>query len=155
MLSTMPIFETSCLSTPRLRKGRCNRILLFVDCFHPPHYCYLELLTHLFVRTDDNTVAAMLIPIGNGSCGNDSSTIRGQPFVLNKNDRAALLQRDRLLARFSWVYEGYDDHIEDFVRTVIRLAGEDGYSLSFTLLNGSDHWERDDGLDDPSWGTSN
>jgi hypothetical protein len=46
-----PIFSHHS-AVPRLSHGKVNRILVFSDCFNPPHLHHLELLMHNFLRND-------------------------------------------------------------------------------------------------------
>jgi hypothetical protein len=140
--STAPIFSNQ-LVAPRLYTDRQNRILIFRGCFNPPHLGHLELLAHVFLRTDCRTIAAIIHPVGLGGCRKQNATVKGRAFSLNQNERTTLLH-DEVLSRFSWVYIDELDSSSQFRKAMKRLAKADGYELAFTYLSGSDHWDLDD-----------
>jgi hypothetical protein len=152
-ISKHPIFPVPPAGvTPMLRKDRENRILLFAGCFNPPHLGHLELLAHVFLRTDSHTIAAMLLPVGSGSNGKASGTVNGEEFGLSASERAALLQ-DEALSRFTWCYTGAYAKLEAFQKALIRGCRKDGYSVVFTELSGSDHYATRRGLRGPGRGS--
>jgi hypothetical protein len=73
-------------TTPCLRRGKPNRILVHADCFNPPHLGHLELLLHIFLRTDEKTIAAMIVPLGDTRSGQDETAIKGKPFGLHRRN---------------------------------------------------------------------
>jgi hypothetical protein len=142
--SRAPIFSNQAVA-PRLHVNQENRILVFSGSFNPPHLGHLELLAHVFLRTDSRTISAMLVPLGSGTCRKNNATVKGRTFRLSKNQRAYLWQ-DEVLGRFSWVYRDDTDSLPRFRSTMIMLAKVDGYKLAFTGLNGSDHYTLNSGL---------
>jgi hypothetical protein len=102
VISGSPLFSTSSqgYTLPVLQKGTWNRILVFAGCFSPPHLGHLELLAHIFLRTDKCTIAAMLIPCFNAPGGKDAAMVKGQELSLSKDQRSVFLQ-DKLMTRFS------------------------------------------------------
>ena len=122
-----------------LRADRENRILLFAGCFNPPHLRHMELLSHIFLRTDSRTIAAMLLPVGSGSNGKAGTVVKGKKFSLSVSERDALLQ-DEAMSRFTGCYKGAYGKLDAFKSVLIRSCRADGYRVVFTELNGSDHY---------------
>jgi hypothetical protein len=154
VISGSPIFSTSWqgYNLPVLQKGTWNRILVFAGCFSPPHLGHLELLAHIFLRTDKCAIAAMLVPCFDATGGKDAAMVKGQELSLSKDQRSVLLQ-DKLMTRFSWIYRRDHTSTEKFQRQMVRLAAADRYHLSFTDLEGSDHFQL--GEEVSGWGDGN
>jgi hypothetical protein len=126
----------------RLHANRSNRILLFLGSFFPPHLGHLELVTHIFLRTDPSTIAALIFPTGSGQCTKQNATVKGRTVLLDQDERFKLLQ-DEVLSRFSRIYNGDWDLLHNFRSTLIRQARMGGYELAFTVVSGSDYWNAD------------
>jgi hypothetical protein len=77
-----------------------NRIVIFGGCSDLPHYGHLELLVHVFLRSDICTVAAMLYPGDAYPCSKPSAIVKGKRFLLSKEDRRSLWQGE-LLSRMA------------------------------------------------------
>jgi hypothetical protein len=150
----LAVFSTSsqCSSRPVLLKDWPNRILVFGCCCNSPHFGHLELLVHVFLRTDRGTVAAILIPVFDAPGGKRGAMVKGKDLSLNKDQRSVLLQ-DELLSRFSWTFKGDHELVAEFQEVMVRLAEADGYELSFTRLAGSDHYAI--GKEPWGWGDEN
>lgn len=132
------------VATPRLVKNRSNRILVYTGCFNPPHRGHRELLLHTFLRTDCKTISAMIVPRDDGRLGNKLYT---NASGFNKQQRMKLWA-DELLQRFSWVFPGYYQQVEGFMKLIRVLANADGYRLSFTAVRGADHTNIEE---EPDW----
>jgi hypothetical protein len=139
--SHTPIFSHHS-AAPRLFPGKVNRILVFSGCFNPPHLGHLELLTHIFLRTDCCTIGAMIVLKGRDTCERNDAMVNGSTFYLGYKQRAFLWQDD-ILGRFAWVYKDESASVPQFRDTMIKLAKADGFELEFTGLNGSDHYKID------------
>lgn len=139
-LTDSPIFPQhhKHATEPLLRRGRLNRIIIFVGCFNPPHLGHLELLAHAFLRTDNHTVAAMICPMEDIMYGKHNAIVKGEIFSLTKKERSVLL-KDKLLERFTWVYSGERHEIKRFEKVMINCARQDGFELTFIGLVDSDH----------------
>lgn len=140
-----PIFLQSdeWFTEPTLRRNRPNRIIVFAGCFNPPHLGHLELLVHIYLRADSETIAAMMMPISDVLQEKNGDELRGEAFQMTKCERMELLE-DPVLRRFCWMYRGRSRDVEDFQREVVRCAAEDGYQIEFVSLVGSDHISDDE-----------
>jgi glycerol-3-phosphate cytidylyltransferase-like family protein len=132
-----PVFPNLAIP-PMLRRNRQNRILVLAGCFDSPHMGHLELLAHVFLRTNSVTVTAMTVPMNEKECTKGSGIVKGKQFVLTKDERKTLWQGE-VLSRMAWVYTGAVSELNGFQATVMRSAAEDAYHVSFTGLAGSDH----------------
>jgi hypothetical protein len=139
--SDYPIFSRTAgyFTTPYLRKGRLNRILVYRGCFNPPHLGHLELLLHIFLRSDEDTIAAMIMPVGDMQFGKDDTMINGKPWCLTKKERMTLLDHP-LLRRFSWFYTGRLKEAVEFQNAISCHAKWEGYDVTFVSVSGSDHY---------------
>lgn len=147
--STAKIFNHAPnVEIPKLEKFRSNRILVYAGCFNPPHRGHLELLYHTYLRTDDKTIAAMILPMADDRCEGKAHT---ETFTFTKEQRAQLWY-DEVLMRFAWVFPGTHRDVKKFMYSMKEFAKEDGFRLSFTALCGADH-ARLDGMLGRSWGT--
>jgi hypothetical protein len=129
-----------------LKKALNNRVIIFVGCFNPPHRGHLEYLCHAFLRTDDITIAAMIVPTDTVGA-KDNSEVNRSYLTLSKEQRTQLWE-DKVLKRFAWVWPGKLTEVEAFCRTMKSLTEADGFSLEFTSLHGPDH----NPLRDDYWG---
>jgi hypothetical protein len=127
---------------PRLFPGKVNRILVFSGCFNPPHLGHPELFTHVFLRTDHNTIGAMIVLKEKDICTWNKEKVNGSTFYLRKKQRA-LLWEDDILGRFAWVHQDKAASVPHCQATMIKLAKADGFELEFTGLDGSDHYAFD------------
>ncbi|KAH7092414.1 hypothetical protein FB567DRAFT_545565 [Paraphoma chrysanthemicola] len=140
---------------PRLRSDRNNIVLIYPGCFNPPHLGHLALLWHAFLCTDDKTVAAMFLPLGNGSLSQKASTVElGRSFKLSHKQRSKLLE-DEILSRFSWVYPGPALDSAEFILRLQELAKVDGFRVSFPSLHGGDNFGVFNFEGSLGWGTGN
>jgi hypothetical protein len=135
--------KSSTASMPMVEKARINRVILFVGCFNPPHRAHLELLCHAFLRTDNVTIAAMIMPTDTLGA-KDNTRVNRSYLNLSKNHRTQLWD-DEVLSRFAWVWPGKLSEVEHFCDTMKSLTKADGLSMEFTSVHGPDHsvWEAD------------
>ena len=134
------------VAPPTLRSDCENRILVFPGSFNPPHLGHLALLWHAFLCTDDKTIAAMFLPMGEESLAEKSNVEdRGRSFKLSLHQRTQLLQ-DEVFGRFTWVFPTAPYDTWEFMYKVQELAAADGFKVSFPSLHGGDHF-------DNYWGT--
>jgi hypothetical protein len=76
------LLPSLCVSTSLPWKAEPHRRI--PGSLKPPHLGHLELLAHIFLRTNDLTIGAMLVPLGSGTCTKDSATVNGRTFRLGK-----------------------------------------------------------------------
>jgi hypothetical protein len=118
-----------------------NRVIVYSGCFNPPHLGHLELITHVFLRSDENTIGAILVPVGELQYGkHGEKTGNGGLYALNKKDKITLLQNG-ILQRFAWSYPYPRRDLLAFEEKMVVLAKMDGFELAFVALSGSDHCE--------------
>ena len=129
--------RTAQFGSPTLRRDLPNRIIAFRGCFNPPHRGHLELLCHTFFRTDENTIAAVIIPLDELGT-KDYQHANGLDLALCKSLREQLWNDD-ILQRFSWMWPCTHKDVGFFITTIQRLAEIDGFDISFTWLSGAEY----------------
>jgi hypothetical protein len=121
---------------PTLGMGYKNRIVVFAGCFNPPHGGHMELLSYAYLRTDDKTVAVIILPTDD-NCNKAYTEVGDHKVNLSKAQRVQLWEDD-MVGLFTWIWTGPRKSSDEFKTALRRQATEDGYYIDFTDLTHMD-----------------
>lgn len=133
LLSCVKLTHTAVDWEPMLRRDCINRIIIFSGCFNPPSRAHLELLCHAYLRTDMNTIAAIVVPTDD-----EDDKQHADVCSFEKLERVELWEDD-ILGSFTWAWKGSTKFLLQFLRKLRLCADEDGFKVDFTNLHGPDH----------------
>lgn len=129
-------------SSPRLLRGRTNRILIYRGCFNPPHIAHLNLLRYVYLRAhlEFNIVAAIIIVLSDDSC-RDKLDGTDDRLLYSLDERKKLWEQDTEFPDWACVVDGDKwDADETGIHTSLwNNVSKEGFELNLVTLIGPDY----------------
>ncbi|KAE9974887.1 hypothetical protein EG328_003554 [Venturia inaequalis] len=135
-------------TSPRLKQGVTNRILVFRGCFNPPHIAHLNLLRYVYLRaaSEFNIVAALIVALPDYSCTIKFQDPTDESLLFSWEERKTLWEQDSQFPDWACVIEL--DKWSNWVKPgLLTETIKDGFEVKFVHVLGPDHIAHKEGYD--------